>query len=785
MIKAKSKLKKILLIIGIVIVSFVVLVIAFISPIAKYLIEKYDTKYIGREVKVGMVYLNPFTAYIHIGNLRMYELKSDSVFITANSLNVDYSWLKMIFLKTYEISSITVNDPVFNIKQNRQRFNFNDIIEKFTPKEKKIVKKARTKFNILDIKINDGRVNYREFVIPVTYFLKNINITSPGMWWNRDTMAVKYDFKNGPASGKLAGDITINLNTNDFRLNASIKKFDLKFMEQYIRDMANYGHFSAFLDADVHAKGNFKSVLETNAKGWVALNDFHFGKRVGDDFASFEKLLISFREVNPKQHRYDMDSVILTHPIFVYETYDYLDNLQRMFGEGGSKIKEAHADSTKFNPIFDIAKGVQQIALNFIQSYYQVDRVAIYRADIRFNDFSPREKFHIALNPLYLAADSIDKNHDRFKVRLNSPVVPFGDLRATLSVNPQNNKTFEASYYLNKVSVPMLNPYLITYTSFPLDRGSLDFTGYFNASNGAINSMNHLVILDPRVGTRLKKKQDTKWIPVPLIMAFIRERGNVIDYEIPITGNLNNPKIHFKDIIFDLLKNIFVKPPTTPYAFKVRNVENEIEKSLTLVWETRQVSLRNGQEKFVEKIAKFLKDKPDAAITIHPMVYTDKEKEYILFYEAKKKYYKMSHPTYSEEDSVFVEKMSIKDSGLVHYLDKHYNSDSIFTIQQKCMLFVGENIVNARYTQLLNAREHMFMQYFKDNGTDKAVKMAAAENTTPFNGFSYYRLNYKGEIPEELREAYNKLDDINDDKPRRKYLLKRKRDKSTAPIPVP
>ena len=47
---------------------------------------------------------------------------------------------------------------------------------------------------------------------------------------------------------------------------------------------------------------------------------------------------------------------------------------------------------------------------------------------------------------------------------------------------------------------------------------------------------------------------------MPLIMTFIRERGNVIDYEIPITGNLKDPKFHLSDVIFDLLGNIFVKP---------------------------------------------------------------------------------------------------------------------------------------------------------------------------------------------------------------------------------
>ena len=775
---AKNKFKRPAIITSIIIVAIVVLIIVFISPITKYLIEKYDVKYLGREVKTSLVYVNPFTGYIHIRNLKLYELNSDSaLFIKSDGLSVNFNWTALIFKKTYELSSLTVDHPVFNITQQRQTFNFDDIISKFTPKEKKLVKDARTKLNILDIEIIEGTVHYKEKVIPVDYFLKNINIVSPGMWWNRDTIAVKFDLKNGPSTGEIKGNTTINLTKKNYRLNLNIKDFDLGFMEQYILDLANYGHLAAKLDLDIHAKGGFSSVLETNANGWVAIRDLHFGKKDGDDFVSIKKLYIGIKEFNPKEFKYNMDSVIITSPYFVYETYDYLDNLQRMFGAGGSKIKEAHADSSKFNPIFTIATQVQKIAENFLKSYYQVGRVALYNGDIRFNDFSIREKFAIGLNPLYVTANKLDKNSARLKIDLSSAMKPYGNISATFSVDPKNNTTFEADYSLNKIPLSIANPYLITYTSFPLDRGSLDFKGHMNASNGALNSQNHLVIVDPRVGKRLKKKKDTKWIPVPLVMALVRENGNMIDYQIPVSGNLNNPKIHFKDIIFDLLRNIFVKPVTAPYAYKVKNIENEIEKSLTLTWETRQPTLRKAQDKFIDKIADFLKKTPNSSITVQPMMYTDKEKEYLLFYEAKKKYYKSIHGNlYTSDDSAAVEKMSNKDSSFFHFLNKRYGDD-VFTIQQKCLNYVGSTVVNAKYAELVKNREKKFLQYFKENGTSGRVKINTTQSTIPFNGFSFYKIKYNGELPKSLVMAYEDIEELDEKAPREKYKKIRKRNK--------
>lgn len=778
-----QKMKKSLATALVVIFSIVLIFIVFISPITKYLLEKYDVKLIGREIKTGFVYVNPFTGYAHIGNLKLYEQKSDSIFIEASALNINFNWTALIFKKTYELSSLTLNDPVFNISQQRQSFNFDDIIAKFTPKEKELVKKARTKLNILDIDINNGRVNYQEKVIPVNYFVQKIYIESPGMWWNRDAMFVKFKMKNGPSTGEVKGNISINLTQKKYRLNLNINDFDLAFMEQYIKDLANYGNFEAKLNLDIHANGGFESVLETNAKGWVALNDIHFGKNKGNDFFSMEELYIGIKEFNPKQFKYNMDSVILTKPFFVYEIYDYLDNLQRMFGKGGGKIKEAKADSTKFNPIFTIATQVQQIAANFLKSYYQVGRVAIKNGNVRFNDFSIREKFSLSLNPLNMNANDLDKNNSRLKITLNSGIKPFGNLSGSFSIDSKNNNTFESNYELDKLPIPLVNPYLITYTSFPLDKGSLDFNGFFNSSNGILNSMNHLVILDPRVGKRFKKKRDTKWIPVPLIMAFVRERGNVIDYEIPIKGNIIDPKIKIKDIILDLLTNIFVKPPTSPYGYKVRNIENIQEKLLSLKWETKQINLRNSEDKFIDKIADFLKKAPSTTITIIPMIYTEKEKEYILFYEAKKKFYLMINKktTMSKDDSLAIEKMSNKDSAFVKYLTKINKSD-VYTVQQKCLNYVGAELVNSKYLKLMKDREKVFKQPFVDNGTIKQVKILASENTIPFNGFSFYKIKYNGEVPASLTAAFDNLKNINDEKPRRKYIIKRKRNKQLSGV---
>jgi hypothetical protein len=778
---ANTRLKKTAIIIVGSIIMTIMVVILLISPITKYWVEKNGVKYFGRQIKMSWIYVNPFTGYVHINHLKIYESKSlpaltgsDSIFFSANGVSANFNMRKMLS-KTIEITELTLNKPRGIIIQNKRDFNFNDLIKKFTP-GKTAITASKVHFNILRISIKNGEFYYREQVIPVYYFIKEANFESTGKHWNADTMAVKFSFLSGTGSGSAKGTFTINFKNLDYRLAATVHQFDLKPIEQYLKALVNYGHFSANVDADIQATGNLKDQENLNAKGLIALNDFHFGKNPDDDYASFDKLVLKIEELSPKNHRYIFDSLSLNHPFFKYERYDYLDNLQTMFGKHGANIAAAKADPARFNLILQIADYVKVLAKNFFKSDYKINKLAIYNGSFKFNDYSLTEKFSIEANPLDVVADSVNKNRKRVEVSFKSGVQPYGHISVALSINPKDSGDFDMQYHLQGLPASLFNPYLITYTSFPLDRGTIELNGTWNVRNGMIKSDNHLLVIDPRISARLRNK-DTKWIPAPLIMFFIRERGNVIDYEIPITGNLKNPKFHLQDVILDLLGNIFTKPPTTPYRMQVKSVENIIEKSLTLKWEMRQSTLWSDQEKFINKMADFLVHTPEASIAVYPMPYVEKEKEYILFFEAKKKYFLLSKDknaqTLSEDDSLKVDKMSVKDSLFVHYVNKQVGDSLLFTIQEKCNKFIGPDMVNARFRQLNEERENAFMLCFKKKAVENRVKMFADGNTIPYNGFSFFKIVYKGEFPEALLKAYRQMDVLNNAAPRKRFEKER------------
>jgi hypothetical protein len=781
----KTKISKGLLYITGALLLIFILILVIVSPLTKYYLEKYDTTLFGREASIGWAYVNPLTGYVHLHNVKIYELQGDSIFISARSASANFSMRKLLSKQVW-MDQLTVDHPFVKIVQKKDTLNFDDVIRKFSgdksdPKPANDPQSNDWHVTLLDTKVIAGEVLYYEKIIPINYAIKNVNIVGPGKTQDVDTISAKFSFEDGRGKGKMKGDFTINQKTLDYRFGADVKSFDMEIIRQYIWELINYGMFHATLDAQIKASGNFKSADSISTVGRLFVSDFHLGKTNEDAYIAFKKLALVIDELNPVANIFHFDSITLKSPYFKYEVFDSLDNVQALFGKKGKNISDITNQPGRFNLVIEIGRYLKDISQNFFVSDFRIRTLAVSDGTAVFNDYSTSEKFSISATPFTIRADSLNKQKKRVHINLESKIEPFGQANLRLSINPKDSGDFDLKYNVEKISVASFNPYVVSKTSFPLDRGTLELNGLWNVRNSTIQSENHVLIIDPRTTKRVRSK-DNKWIPLPLIMFLARDRGDVMDFEIPITGNLKHPKFHVSDVIADVIKNIFVKPATTPYRMKVKDLETEIEQSLTMKWDINQRIPDDHQRKFAKQISEFLKNDPGASLVVHPMQYEAREKEHILFYETKKKYYLITQhkqlKDFNHEDSLAIVEMSPKDDKLVKYISKNLSDTVMFTIQEKCLNFVGHAVVDKSFNKLVKDRNESFLGIFKEDDTQARVKIAPSKNTVPYNGFSYFKFDYPKGIDDKLREAYDKMQKLDNKKPRKRYLKDRMKDHS-------
>lgn len=339
---------------------------------------------------------------------------------------------------------------------------------------------------------------------------------------------------------------------------------------------------------------------------------------------------------------------------------------------------------------------------------------------------------------------------------MQSKLNPFGNVNVKVDINPKDLGDFHMDYDVRSLPLPLFNPFMVTSTSHPFHKGTLELYGKWDVMNKQINSHNHLLIINPTLADKVKNTGATK-LPMPIIMWLVRNWNHTVDVDIPITGDLSKPTYHFGGVIMDVLKNLFVKPPTFPFRVTVQKEKKKKEDFVMLEWKLRQETLDNDQQGQLKKISRYMFFHPKSQLTVSPKYFEDLEKESILFFEAKKKYYAAAHNLklsgLSEEDSLAIDMMSIKDSSFVHYLDKHANPSGLeYTVQGKCRNLIGREVVNKKYNEMIVARKKEVMNYFTEKKVTDRVSFDHGVSSIPATGFSHYIFTYTGELPKVVAE---------------------------------
>jgi len=128
-------MKRLLKIIGIVIVVLIVIVIAipfFIDANTfRPKLESELTEALGRQVKVGNLSLSLFSGSVEADNISIADdpAFSRSAFVQAKSLKVGVEMVPLIFSKTLNVTDLTLNDPQIAIikSENGEKWNFSSL----------------------------------------------------------------------------------------------------------------------------------------------------------------------------------------------------------------------------------------------------------------------------------------------------------------------------------------------------------------------------------------------------------------------------------------------------------------------------------------------------------------------------------------------------------------------------------------------------------------------------------------------------------------------------------
>lgn len=547
--------KKIFWILSIFLV--IVIIILLVLPFAarKYAINN-SKELIGRQVDIEKLKLNYFTSTVRIIGFTLYEQDEKETFLSFDTLLVNLQPFNLLHDELV-IEQLHLAGLYSKVIRDDTTFNFDDLIRFHSPAHDTSVSIEDTarsepfQFRFSDIELRKANLVLDDRNVDKTMRIRDLSFTIPYIAWNQEDKSeagIRFNFgKEGYFETKLKIDPV----AGDFDAEVIINSLYLNTFQEYATLFANINSLKGKFNADLHITGNTNKIEEAVLGGGVDVMNFEVTDQENQRVIELVELNIRLKKIDPYYSRFEVDTVKVFGPYARFILNDSTNNFEELLSGGDiqdatPQDENAETDTTATSPL-----------------YYALNTLIIDSGTVDYTDNLTGEPFDYNLSDIRFEADSITSDAGWYNIFSQMLLNNRGTLSADIGFNPADPvNNIKLDYVVKDFLLSDLNIYSRFYMGFPIIYGDMYYKSTTEITGGQLNSENKLIMTDVELGDKGDGMHD---LPLKFALFILKDREGVINLDVPVRGDLNDPRVSVGKIVWNTFKNLIVKVAAAPF----------------------------------------------------------------------------------------------------------------------------------------------------------------------------------------------------------------------------
>jgi hypothetical protein len=201
-------------------------------------------------------------------------------------------------------------------------------------------------------------------------------------------------------------------------------------------------------------------------------------------------------------------------------------------------------------------------------------------------------------------------------VNLEGQVDEYGLVEITGALNPMNiTQQTKIELAFTNLNMPAMTPYVIKFAGREIAEGNIDVKLAYTIDDSALQASNSVTIRNMRLGARVDYP-DAMDLPLDLAVALLKNRDGVIDLNVPITGNVNDPQFDFGPVIRQAIFNVLGNIVTAPFRFLGSLIGGDAEEIDNIRFRPGRSDLAPPEQEKLQKLLEALTQRPQLALVI-------------------------------------------------------------------------------------------------------------------------------------------------------------------------
>jgi hypothetical protein len=246
-----------------------------------------------------------------------------------------------------------------------------------------------------------------------------------------------------------------------------------------------------------------------------------------------------------------------------------------------------------------------------------IGQIRVVDGSLNFSDLSLRPSFTIGIQQMNGTIKGLSSEElSRAVVDLEGKVDKYAPATIKGEINPLTDQAFtDILMRFENIDLTSFTPYAGKFAGYRIDKGKMTLDLRYKLNNNFLEGENKIVINQLTLGEKVEGPDVTS-LPVRLAIALLKDSKGVIDLDIPVSGNINDPEFSLFPIIVKVFVNLIVKAVTAPFKLLGSLFGGSQEDLSYVEFAPGSDSLAADQKAKLTSLARALKERPALRLDI-------------------------------------------------------------------------------------------------------------------------------------------------------------------------
>lgn len=733
--------------IAIAVVMGLLLVIRFVgSPVAKMVIERNSEAWIGRQVEIGSLSVSALTGNVRIKDLRVTDENDTALFVGWKELSVGVSLPRLIGRHVY-LRHIHLTDFDISVWSNGERFNFSDLPHRFASDDTTAVQDTTPsswRITLNDIRLRNGNIAYEDKTREQHWQFEHLRLDVPGLKFGagQTDAGLRFDLPDNAGSVTLRG--AYNMQSNMYSLIADLRDIDLHQLLPIVQDHLSAGGLDGWLGAHIVAHGSLDDVTGVELQGSVNIEDIELRDADKHTCAEVSRISVGVNSIVPKTMTIALDSVVVDSMTLNLTRDKNGNTIGRLLTVDKGDDSAASVSDSVAAPAQEPASPVR----------LSIQNVALRNSAVNYTDKSLFSKFNYRIRGLRASAQNLTldgQNH----IIVNAGLPEGGSMmlnwRGSLDLKKRDSRIVAM---LRNVQLADLSPWTEYMFAYPVKQGILSLTSDNSLHAGKIDGMQKIEIYDFKLG-RKQNRLDAEFKNVPLksAIALMTDMSGKILIEVPVEGDLSEPKFSLGKVIGRAIGNTLLKATAAPFVAMAQAQNIPVEDLTRMSVDLLMPDLSLEQYKKLDLIAQMMHEQDDINLLMVQQFNLKTAIEEQALFNLKRSYYEQQNTkaigSLTLLDIEKIQKINTADVRFRQYAEELVGKKGNFT--SRAVEYYSADSLQSQVLRQADMRNRVLTRYLSKQKNIKEKRLSIVtdepDKLKTYKGQNCYEVN--ADMPDE------------------------------------